>query len=40
MTTQLESPQEIQAFERILAPLENEAIEHGRKKIPESLKSL
>ena len=40
MTSQFESPHEIQALERILAPLDNEAIEDGRMKIPESLKSL
>ena len=40
MTSQPESPHEMQALERILAPLENEVIEDGRPEIPEILKSL
>ena len=40
MTSQPESPHEMQALERILAPFGNEVIEEGRMKIPESLKSL
>ena len=40
MTSQPGSPHEMQALERILAPLANEVFDFGRPEIPEILKSL